>query len=266
MSSVKSIARSVVPAPLRQLIGKAQTRYRRSIKTLRFQAQQIRYIGDNVVCPCCNGHFREFRTAGVGQRPNAQCPRCTAMERHRLLWLYLQQRTNLFTDRLKVLHIAPEKIFYHKFIELDNLDYLTADLDSSLAMVKMDITDIQYDDNSFDVVLCNHVLEHIPNDRQAMRELCRVLKPGGWAILQVPLDLDRDETFEDPSVESPEERERLFGQKDHVRWYGKDYADRLQEAGFTVKIDPFVRELDEAIVKRYALLPHHDVYYCTKTV
>jgi len=147
---------------------------------------------------------------------------------------------------------------------MPNLDYLSADFAAEWAMEKMDITDIQYVDNTFDAILCNHVLEHIPDDKKAMKELSRVLKPNGWAILQVPLDPNLDKTFEDPSVTSPEERKRVFGQKDHVRIYGKDYKDRLEEAGFDVKVDNFVEELNEETVDKYGLRRDHNVYFCSK--
>ena len=128
----------------------------------------------------------------------------------------------------------------------------------------MDISDIQYPDNTFDVVYCSHVLEHVPDDRRALREFWRVLKIGGWAILQVPIT--SDVTFEDPTVTSPEERERLFGQHDHVRRYGPDYRNRLVDVGFSVTVDSFVRELDERTVSRYGLMRSEDVYFCRKDV
>ena len=148
-----------------------------------------------------------------------------------MIYLYLRRRTDFFgRQRKRLLHVAPERQMSHLFRQERSVDYLSADLSSALAMEKMDITDIQYPSNSFDVIYCSHVLEHIPNDRQAMRELCRVLRPDGWAILQVPILVES--TLEDPTVTSPEERERLYGQHDHVRAYGLDYKDRLVEAGF----------------------------------
>jgi ubiquinone/menaquinone biosynthesis C-methylase UbiE len=142
------------------------------------------------------------------------------------------------------------------------IDYLAADLDSRKAMTVMDITDIQHPDGSFDVILCSHVLEHIPDDRKALSEFFRVLRPGGWAILQVPIAADT--TFEDPTITDPAERQKLFGQHDHVRNYGPDYSSRLAEAGFSVSVDGFVRELDEAETERLGLMRHEDVYFCRK--
>src|SRR4249920_3892182 len=123
-----------------------------------------------------------------------------------------------------------------------NINYVSANLDSPLAMIRMDISKIPYKANCFDVIICNHVLEHIPNDRQAMSDLYRVLKPGGWAILQVPISLSLDRTYEDPTAVTREEREKKFGQHDHVRIYAKDYKDRLENVGFTVEVYSFRKE------------------------
>lgn len=222
------------------------------------------YIGNNVACPVCSRHFRKFAPAGVHPRPNAQCPRCGSRERQRLLWLYLRHRTQFFTDHLKVLDIAPHYLLQKKYKKLKNLDYISADLASPEAMVKMDITDIHLPDNQFDCIICYHVLEHIPDDGKAMSELFRVLKPGGWAILQVPIDPNRDKTFEDPAIVSPKQRQRIFGQYDHVRLYGLDYKDRLETAGFTVKVDNYVGQLPDDLVKKYALMQEEKIYLCSK--
>lgn len=153
------------------------------------------------------------------------------MERHRLAWSILQQKTDLLDPHpKKVLHVAPEKIVEDRLATLAHVDYVSADLHDPRAMVKMDVTDIPYPEDTFYAIFCSHVLEHVPDDRRAMREPYRVLKPGGYALLMVPLK--REETFEDPSVTSPKDRERVFGQADHVRLYGRDFEDRLQEAGF----------------------------------
>jgi SAM-dependent methyltransferase len=210
------------------------------------------YRGDAVECPCCGGRFREFMPHRGS--PNVICPRCGAHERHRALLLYLQDRTSIFTERLSVLHLAPEEVFQKKLRAQPNLEYVSADLESPLAMVQLDITDIPYPDGSFDVILCSHVLEHVPDDRTAMRELVRVLKPDGWALLLVPVDFSRAETYEDSTITSPEERERAFWQADHVRLYGLDFPERLREAGFSVIVDPYVRELDPATIQRYGLV------------
>ncbi len=227
-----------------------------------FGLMSIPYRGNQVACPCCGGQFRELMA--WRSKSKTVCPRCLSFMRHRLLSLYFKDKTNLFTDKLDVLHFAPEMCFYRIFKKLPNLHYTSTDLASPLADMQMDITDIRFGDSSFDVILCNHVLEHIPDDRKAMAELYRVLKPGGWAILQVPLNMKSETTFEDPSITTPEERERVFGQHDHMRIYGRDYVQRLEAAGFQVKVDPYVRELDEALVRKYVLDRNEDVFYCMK--
>jgi len=266
MSSLNSLAKAIISEKYRPYIRELQTKYRQSIRDLQSFARELWLLGNQFTCPCCGGSFREFLPTGVITRQNAQCPRCFSLERHRLIWLYLKNKTNFFTDHLKVLHFAPENCFQNKFKAMPNLDYISTDLESPTAMVKMDITNISYEDNSFDVILCNHVLEHIPDDKKAMKELLRVLKPGGWAILLVPLDLSREKTFEDPSIVSPEERERFFGQRDHVRWYGQDYQHRLEQAGFTVTVDDYAKELGSELSKKYSLMEQEDIYFCTKSL
>ncbi len=180
--------------------------------------------------------------------------------------LWLSERTDLFSDGRgrSVLHWAPEHALGGRLSRQPGISYVSADLDPALAMEVMDITDVPRPDSSFDVVLCIHVLEHIPDDALAMRELYRVLRPGGWMLALVPLDLGRDATYEDPSVVSPEDREREFWQWDHVRLYGRDFADRLRAAGFDVEVDPWVRSLPPADIEKYGLFPEEDMYVCRK--
>ena len=198
------------------------------------------------------------------QRENALAPASRSLERHRLFWLYLKGETDFVTAERKILHVAPEHCFYRRFRKMKNLDYLTADLDSPMADVKMDIHNIQYNDNTFDAVFCNHVLEHVTNDRKCMSELCRVLKPGGIAIMQVPLDRSKEITDEDPSITDPEERTRRFGQYDHVRRHGLDYPDRLKEAGFKVEEVDYSKKLSPEMIERYALPIGEILYVCSK--
>ncbi len=224
---------------------------------------RVRYFGLSRYCPCCKAHLRKMVPYGIVPRAEAKCPVCGSLERHRLILMYMKQRTDLFDGRpKKMLHVAPERQLARWFSECPSIDYLSADLLSSTAMVKMDITDIQYPDHTFDVIYCSHVLEHVPDDRRAMREFLRVLRPGGWAILQVPIMADR--TIEDPTVTSPDERLRLFGQKDHVRRYGPDYANRLSESGFIVTVDHFGREQSDETVRRMGLVRDEDVFFCRK--
>lgn len=203
------------------------------------------YVGNKVECPVCGKHFRKFLPYGYGDAmDNRLCPNCLSLERHRLLWLYLKEKTGFFTDNLKVLHFAPEQPFLKRFRALKNLNYTTADLDSPIADLHLDVTDIQLPDNQYDVVICNHVLEHVSDAGKAFSEIKRILKPGGWAILMVPINPDVD-TWEDPTITDPEERKRNFGQYDHVRQFGRDYAQVLANAGFIVDADRLYYELPE---------------------
>lgn len=222
------------------------------------------YSGTAVECPCCKGRFRKFRPGGVVRRPNAVCPRCGSLERHRLLMLYLQRETSLFRDRLRLLHVAPEPPLYTVLSRLPNLTYVPAGQESALARVPMDITNITYSDASFDAVICVHVLEHVPDDRRAMAEFHRVLRPGGWAILQVPVEPDRAQTYEDWTRTTPAQRFQAFGQEDHIRVYGRDYVDRLRASGFDVTIDDYPGRLPSVDVARYGLSTCESVYLCRK--
>lgn len=160
-----------------------------------------------------------------------------------------------------MLHIAPELCFIGRFEALENLDYITADIESPLAKVKMDIHEIPFNENSFDVIFCNHVLEHVDDDLKAMEEMYRVLKPEGWAILQVPFFPPiPKQTISDPSIPDPKERERLFGQDDHVRLYGEDYPDRLRSAGFNVIEIPPQDFLTDEQITRSAVMTDEVIY------
>lgn len=222
--------------------------------------------GNTFTDPIDGRGYRKFLPYGYAdrQRPNALAPGTNSLERHRLLWLYLKEETDFFSSTRYLLHIAPEQCFYGRFRKMKNLKYLTADIDSPLADVKMDIHNIQYPDDTFDMILCNHVLEHVDDDIRCMQELRRVLKPGGLAIMQVPLDPDRTETFSDPSITDRAERERIFGQYDHVRVYGTDYPDRLRRAGFEVTAVDYSEKLEPAEFERYRLPKREMLYVCTK--
>jgi ubiquinone/menaquinone biosynthesis C-methylase UbiE len=188
------------------------------------------------------------------------------LERHRLIWLFLKYRTNLFSTRLKLLYVAPEYCFRKNFQRFKNIQIISIDLENPIAMMKMDITDLKFNDSLLDCILCLHVLEHVEDDRKAIKDLYRVLKPNGWAILQVPIL--RDKTFEDPSIKTREQRLKYFGQEDHVREYGLDFKDRLTEAGFQVKVETLKEEISPNSVFRYRLLTTdknlQSVYFCTK--
>jgi len=231
------------------------------------------FYGDTVSCPICGSKFKEFAPFGLISRRNALCLNCGSLERHRLLWKYLNEKTDLFREdkKIQLLHFAPERVFYDMFSTNQNMDYNPCDLypesyayNGKVKIKKVDIIDIPFEENSFDVVLCNHVLEHIIDDAHAISELYRVMKKGAWAILQVPLDVHREKTYEDYSITSPEGREKAFGQNDHVRLYGLDYKDRLKKIGFEVKEDDFVKSFSQEELFRYGLMDSELIYYCKK--
>ena len=218
------------------------------------------YIGNKVECPVCAHHYSKFLPYGyVTPRSNALCPNCLALERHRLMWLYLQDETNFFTDNLKVLHVAPEYCFIKRFDSFKHLDYITADLESPLAKVKMDVQKIPFPENTFDVIFCNHIMEHVEDVNLSLSELYRVLKPEGWGIIQSPINSKRDVTYEDKSITSPAEREKHFGQKDHLREFGLDYAQQLAKGGFTVVADEYIKSLSKETIAKYALLAYDEI-------
>jgi SAM-dependent methyltransferase len=216
-----------------------------------------------VRCPLCGAHEHEFLPRGIVPRANAFCQDCGSLERHRLVWHFFQRRTDLFDGKpKKMLHVAPEACLSRHFLRIPNLDYLTADLTSPTAMVQMDITDIQFADATFDVIYCSHVLEHVLNDREALREFRRVLRPTGWAALVVPID--GKVTFEDPKVTDPSERQRVFGDPTHVRLYGPDFRERLVESGLQVQAFRPTDCCDMADLARHGIPPTEDpIFLCT---
>lgn len=221
--------------PLRSLARHLPGWLKGPLRRGRDAALRLPYRGWGRLCPVCGRASRRFAPAGVVPREDAACIHCGALERHRLVWLYFRSRTDLFDSRPKrVLHVAPEPCFRRPFEQAFGAGYVPADLSGMNGSLKMDVLDIPFPDSAFDVIYCSHVLEHVADDRRAMREFRRVLRPDGWAVLLVPILAER--TFEDPSVTDPAERQRLFGQDDHVRAYGPDYVDRLREAGFAVSV------------------------------
>jgi SAM-dependent methyltransferase len=221
--------------------------------------------GTQFTDPIDGRSFRMFLPYGYGsQRNNVLSPSTLSLERHRLLWLYLKNETDFFTAPKKVLHFAPEQAFYKLFRNQKNLDYTTTDLFSPLADVKADICNLPFLDNTYDIILCNHVLEHIPDDTKAMQELYRVLKPGGMGIFQIPQDLRREKTFEDNSITDPKERAAIFGQYDHVRVYGRDYFDKLRHIGFTVVEEDYTKKIAPELVEKYCLAKGEIIPVCFK--
>jgi SAM-dependent methyltransferase len=208
--------------------------------------------------------LKEKSVIGAGYRQNRTCPGCESIDRERLVYVYLARKTSVFRNNLKLLHVAPEKKLQEVLAAAPNIEYYSVDISSQLAKDRMDITDLKYHSNCFDVVICNHVLEHVQDDRKAMSEIHRVLKPGGWAVLQVPISLLLDHTVEDARVVMPEEREKLFGQADHVRIYGRDYKARLESTGFRVERYSFTEEFGKTECHKYGLIAEEHVYVCRK--
>ena len=238
-------------------------------RMLKKSLLRITMKGNNVECPCCGSTFVTFLPAGIQKRPNAACLKCGSLERHRNLWLFFKENPQLFKAHTKLLHAAPEKIFSEYFQSRKDIDYTAIDLepeayDYTVNTIAMDLTDLKFDDNSFDVIICSHVLEHIPDDAKAMSEMHRVLKTDGWAIINVPVHQERATTFEDVTINDPKKQLELFGQPDHVRIYGRDYMDRLQHAGFKVEIINWPSHYDHNTRFRYGLKEADIIYLCRK--
>jgi SAM-dependent methyltransferase len=224
------------------------------------------YTGEKYYCPICEKGYKKFLPGGDNLTGNSKCPGCSSLERQRLLWLYLNQKINIQNKKIKLLNVAPDLAIQSKLRSLNNIDYISIDLESKLAMQKQDLTNLTFNENYFDAIICYHVLEHIYDDRKAMSELLRVLKPGGWAIIQTPIESDREKTYEDFSITSPKERKKIFGQEDHVRIYGRDYFNRLEQVGFRVIKDDFINKFDESEIERLVLDKGEILFFCTKPV
>lgn len=210
--------------------------------------------GNSYTDPIDNRSFRKFLPYGYeNQRENVLSPSTLSLERHRLLWLYLKNETDFFTTKKKVLHMAPEQCFVYRFNDLEH-EYITADLNSPIADIRADITDLPFEENTFDIIFCNHVLEHIQDDTKAMKELYRVMKKGGMGVFQIPQDLNRETTFEDNSITDKKERAKIFGQYDHVRIYGLDYFTKLRSIGFKVEEVNYSQKISSELSRRYRLM------------
>ena len=226
----------------------------------------IKYKISRHKCPVCMNGVNLFLTFGhTTKRENAQCPKCGSLERDRLTWMFMKQKLTLLKKLPnKVLHVAPELVFQHKFRKLLGDKYVTADLYRNDVDVKMDIAAIQFPKKTFDFIYCSHVLEHVPDDRKAISELYRVLTNGGNAIILVPVF--GKETYEGTNIDDPEERKKLFGQEDHVRRYGEDFTDRLCESGFKVEIVSRTDFLDTATIHNMAITEASGkIFYCSKS-
>lgn len=255
-STQTRIARALVPARMRpRLFGAVRS---------------ARHRGHEVYCSCCENEFSGFIPhRGVASR---RCPRCGSLERHRLLIDFLFKRTDMLEAPLSVLHVAPEYGLQRRLLRLRNISYRSADLDSPLAMDSVDLLNMPYPDGSFDVVLCSHVLEHVADDKLALREIRRVLVSGGRAIIMSPIDRDLPETFADPAVRAPDERHRVFGQSDHLRRYGRDFGARVAAEGFAVDVATHIDRFSADEIARQglrrdsaSLFREDDIFVCVPT-
>ena len=219
------------------------------------------YKGNKVTCPICKIKLKKFFPYGRNIRDNALCPNCLSLERHRLMYLYLKNETNFFKKELNVLHIAPEQCFISIFKNSKNINYTSGDLFSPLADIKMDIHKMPFKNDTFDIILCNHVLEHVNDDIKALKEIIRVMKKGGFSILQVPFYYPLpNKTQEDKSIINASEREKAYGQSDHLRKYGKDYKKRLSSVGFKVDVNEYIKKLSIEKQKKYGLSENELIY------
>lgn len=241
-----------------------QNRFPNSLRKIYYKINSFRYRGNKYFCPICEKGFSRFLRGPDSTRENSRCPGCGSLERQRLLWLYLVSEIKIKTKNITLLNIAPDFALQTKLKALKNIKYTSIDLNSSLAMRKADITNLNFSDNTFNAILCYHVLEHVEDDRKALSEMFRILKPDGWAILQSPVDLSRNMTFEDSTIQSPKERKKAFGQEDHVRIYGKDYSKRLEDAGYIVYEDNFINKFTAKEKEKYLLDSNEVIYFCTK--
>ena len=222
------------------------------------------YLGRGKECPLCGCRRRKFLPYGYVQpRENALCPGCLSLERHRLLWLWLVRESDIGRGAMalpKLLHIAPEVALMRKFRKMyasQPEHYVTADLESPLADMHFDVQSIPLEDESFDALICNHIMEHVEDDGKALSELYRILRPNGWGVILSPVDLERETTFEDDTITDEKERTRIFGQYDHRRIYGRDYAARLERAGFEVYDIPYSEAFTHKEQQMYALSDEH---------
>ena len=234
----------------------ARTGAERAAKAVRNRVQVIGSRGAQVICPLCEQSWAHFVSRNRGKRVAAVCPGCRSLERHRMFWLFFQRSTDVLSAPLRLLHFAPEPQLEHRLRSLPLLDYVTADLLREDVDLRLDVAAMaDLPDESFDVVLCSHVLEHVPDDAAAMRELLRITRVGGWALLTAPVEDDREATYEDWSVTTPSGRRTAFGQSDHVRRYGRNFPDLLGAQGWGVESVPLRLTGEES---RVFGIPEHE--------
>lgn len=230
-----------------------------------FALRGLLFMGRKYICPCCGWRLRAFTMGGDSfkTRHLGYCPRCYSKARHRRIWLFLEQKTNIFSDHLRLFHISPWYSLSRQFIKMRNIDYLGIDLSErpNISML-MDLTTTPIRSEEFDAVICVHVLEEIVEDRKAIQELFRVLKPGGWALISVPSRLDQ-KTYEDSTIVSPKERKRAFGETAHVRVYGYDLIERLEDSGFQVQLD-LAKDVSLQDREKFGLRDDENIFFCLK--
>lgn len=222
-------------------------------------------LGRRYRCPCCGWSLRHFTVGGASlkAKPNGYCPRCNSKPRHRWLWMFLQERTDLFEVPQRVLHLSPAFSTSRCFNTLPHLCYTSADLLTKHNIdVKMNLSDATFKAQSFDAIICLHVLEHVEQDQPAIHNLYRMTKPGGWVIIGVPIRLDQP-TYEDPSITEPQARKAAFGEKDHFRFYGNDLAERLRHVGFEIETHK-VSDLPLSYQQKYGLKPEEVMFLCRR--
>ncbi|MCL5991135.1 MAG: class I SAM-dependent methyltransferase [Bacteroidetes bacterium] len=234
------------------------------IRSFLYEINKYIYSGNQFYCNICNKYYRKFFTAGENRRPNARCPGCGAFERHRLMMYFLKDKTDFFSDNLSVLDIAPLQTFHKLFSKMENINYISIDMKLPYVTKRADLTNLPFKDESFDCIICYHVLEHIIDDNNAIREMYRVLKKGGWAIIQSPFDNSLEYSFERQDIITKAERKKFYGQDDHVRIYGRDLIKRIEFSGFVVKEDDFIKKFSDKEIIKFALDKEEIINYCIK--
>jgi len=239
---------------------------RNNIRTGIEQCTAFLYFGNQYECNCCGKTFRKLKSKGNVLRKNAKCPFCGSLERTRVLLFYLEKETDIFIKNdCKVLHFAPEKALFSKFMKQKNMEYTDADINPNYANYVFDIEEIPYSNAYFDYIICSHVLGHVSNEQKAIEELYRVLKPDGHALIMTVIDKTKETTFEDHSITTPEDRMQHYSEMDLARLHGLDFAQRLSHRFKVEEID-YRQKFDEATQQRFSLGDgaREMIFNCTK--